>query len=68
MRQMIIIDWYEIEHGNMPSEEGTCLVAWDDGTVESYPLESKDIDTGRIRSGQIKGLYWARPIPSPIEE
>jgi hypothetical protein len=49
----------------MPEEEGTYLVAFSDGTVESYPMDSDDIVTGTIRAGAAKGLYWAESIPHP---
>jgi len=65
MKQLVGIDWYPIAFGEMPSEEGTYLVAWDDGSVESYPMDDRDINDGEIRSGNAKGLYWAEPIPHP---
>lgn len=68
MKQLISVEWYPIQFGEMPGEEGTYLVAWDDGSVESYPMDHQDIQDGEIRSGNIKGVYWARPIPHPDEE
>lgn len=65
MRQIVGIEWYKIEFGEMPDEEGTYLVAWDDGTVESYPMDERDINDGEVRSGSVKGLYWAKSIPHP---
>ena len=67
MRQTVIIQWYPIAYGEMPSEEGTYLVAWDDGSVESYPMDSKDINDGSIKSGNIHGIYWADNINHPDE-
>ena len=66
MYQSVTINWHPIEFGEMP-EHGTYLVAWDDGTVESYPFDDRDIQDGEIRSGSTKGLYWADPLPHPHE-
>lgn len=65
MKQAITIDWNPIAFGEMPEEEGTYLVAWSDGTVESYPMDSRDINDGEVRSGQAKGVYWAHNIEHP---
>lgn len=65
MRQQVTIQWYPIEFGEMPDDEGTFLVAWSDGTVESYPMDSHDIATGEIKSGTAKGIYWAESIQHP---
>lgn len=68
MRQSISVEWYPIEFGEMPSEQGTYLVAWDDGTVESYPMDERDINDGEVRAGSVKGLYWAESIPHPDQD
>jgi hypothetical protein len=52
----------------MPAEEKTVLVAFDDMTVESWPLTASDIMDGEIRAGHSMGLYWADSIPHPDEE
>jgi len=65
MYQTVHIKWHPIDFGTMPEEEGTYLVAWSDGTVESYPMDSRDITDGEIRSGSIVGVYWAEGIPHP---
>jgi hypothetical protein len=49
----------------MPEDEGTYLVAFSDGTVESFPMDRDDLLTGQIRAGAAKGEYWANPIPHP---
>ena len=65
MNQIVTIAWKRIEFGEMPCQEGTYLVAWDDGTVESYPMDSTDIQDGEVRSGSVRGVYWAESIPYP---
>jgi hypothetical protein len=65
MKQAVNIYWNLIEAGGMPNESGTYLVAFDDGTVESYPMEDDDIVTGQIRAGRTRGVYWSEPIPHP---
>lgn len=65
MKQIITINWNPIAFGEMPGDEGTYLVAWDDGTVESYPMDRCDIQNGEVRSGSIKGIYWAESIRHP---
>ena len=67
MNQTVSIKWYNIGLGDMPEEGGTYLVAWDDGTVESYPFDLRDIQSGTVTSGRVRGLYWARSIPHPTE-
>jgi len=52
----------------MPGEERTVLVAFDDMSVESWPLTVEDILDGEIRAGRSMGLYWADSIPHPDEE
>ena len=41
------------------------MVAFSDGTVESYPMDDTDIGDGEIRAGAETGLYWAHSIPHP---
>lgn len=65
MNQLVRIKWNPIEFGSMPEEEGTYLIAWNDGTVESYPMDHKDITDGEIKSGSVFGVYWAEGIPHP---
>ena len=68
MLQVVNIEWHPIEMGNMPQEEKTVLVAFDDMTVESWPLTTNDILDGEIRAGHSMWLYWADSIPHPDEE
>ena len=68
MLQVVNIKWHAIEVGNMPGEERTVLVAFDDMSVESWPLTVEDILDGEIRAGRSMGLYWADSIPHPDEE
>lgn len=65
MNQTVTIDWFPVAYGEMPREEGTYLVAFSDNTVESYPIEQRDIQDGEIRVGSVHGQYWARGIPHP---
>ena len=65
MKQQVVIYWYPVAQGDMPSDEGTYLVAFNDGTVESYPMDSDDLVSGEIRAGEYRGVYWAEPIPHP---
>ena len=68
MLQVVGIQWYPVQPGNMPKNERTVLVAFDDMTVESWPLTFSDIMDGEIRAGHSMGLYWADSIPHPDEE
>ena len=68
MLQVVTLEWHAIKIGNMPREEKTILVAFDDMTVESWPLTVSDIMDGEIRAGHSMGLYWADSIPHPDEE
>ena len=63
--QEVHIKWHPIEPGEMPSEAGTVLVAFSDGSVESYPISDEDISLGVIRCGHEVGQYWAYSIPHP---
>ena len=66
MLQTVTIDWRPVEQGRMPRQEGTYLVAFDDGAVETYPMSEQDIKRGVVTDGQSHGLYWAEGLPSPI--
>lgn len=66
MLQTVTIDWHPVEQGSMPRNEGSYLVAFDDGAVETYPMSDQDIKRGEVRDGQTHGLLWAAGIPSPI--
>ena len=68
MLQVVGIQWYPVQPGNMPKNERTVLVAFDDMTVESWPLTFSDIMDGEIRAGHSMGLYWADSIPHPEED
>lgn len=68
MLHVVTLEWHVIQQGNMPGEERTVLVAFDDMTVESWPLTANDIMDGEIRAGHSMGLYWADSIPHPDEE
>lgn len=68
MLQVVGIQWYPVRPGNMPKNERTVLVAFDDMTVESWPLTFNDIMDGEIRAGHSMGLYWADSIPHPEED
>lgn len=63
MRQTITIEWNSME--TMPKEEGTYLVAFDDGYVETYPMSEQDLRTGIIQDGYSRGVLWAFPIMAP---
>ena len=53
----------------MPRQEGTYLIAFDDMTVETYPLTDADILDGEVRArGRSIGLYWATSLPHPDED
>ena len=68
MLQVVGIQWHPVRPGNMPKNERTVLVAFDDMTVESWPLTFSDIMDGEIRAGHSMGLYWADSIPHPEED
>ncbi len=63
MKQKVTIRWYEM--ALPPDEEGTYLVAFDDGTVETYPMSEKDIQTATVTDGYSKGIYWAYTFKGP---
>ena len=63
--QEVHIKWHPVEPGEMPAEADTVLVAFSDGSVESYPISDEDIDLGVIRCGHEVGQYWAYSIPHP---
>ena len=65
MRQIAVLEWKAITLGEMPKDEGTYLVAFSDGAVESFPMDTDDLLSGQIRAGAARGEYWANPIPHP---
>jgi len=65
MEQSVTICWYPVSVGDMPDCEGTYLVAFDDGSVESYPMDQDELISGSIRAGRTSGVYWAESIPHP---
>ena len=65
MYQTITIHWKPVDINEMPSDEGTYLVAFDDGTVESYPMSQGDLICGEIRAGGARGIYGAESPPYP---
>ena len=65
MQQIVTIQWYPVAYGEMPAAEGTYLVAFSDGAVESYPMDLKDILDGEIHCGSALGEWWAESIPHP---
>jgi hypothetical protein len=65
MEQIVRLLWSPVALGEMPHEPGLYLVAFSDGTVETYPMEPGEINTGVIRSGNLKGEYWALNIGHP---
>jgi hypothetical protein len=68
MLQAVQIEWHPVRPGLMPKQEGTYLIAFDDMTVETYPLTTDDIMDGEVRAGRSIGLYWATSIPHPDED
>ncbi len=68
MERVVKIEWFPVDFGDMPSSPGTYLVAFSDGTVESYPMDENDITSGVIHAGHSTGLYWAMSIPHPTED
>lgn len=65
MEQIVRLLWRPVAPGEMPHDPGLYLVAFSDGTVESYPMESGEINDGVIRSGNLRGEYWALNIRHP---
>ena len=61
--QKVTIYWQTLD--KMPKTEGTYLVAFSDGTVETYPVSERDIKSGVIRDGYVSGIYWADNIEGP---
>jgi len=68
MLQTVTIDWRPVEQGSMPRNEGSYLVAFNDGAVETYPMSDNDIKRGVITDGSSHGLYWAEGLPSPVDD
>lgn len=44
----IAVCFYDIATCGMPDEPGSYLVAWDDGTVETYCIDQEEIDKGQV--------------------
>lgn len=65
MEQIVRLLWSPVAPGEMPHEPGLYLVAFSDGTVETYPMEPGEIGVGKIRSGNLTGEYWALNIGHP---
>ena len=65
MEQIVRLLWTPVGPGEMPHDPGLYLVAFSDGTVESYPIEPGEINAGVIRSGNLVGEYWALNIEHP---
>jgi hypothetical protein len=65
MEQLVKIKWHHIDAFTMPPVAGTYLVAWDDHTVESYPVCDKEIKAGKIRSGSATAQFWADSLLHP---
>jgi hypothetical protein len=65
MQQLVSIQWYPVQFGEMPDAEGTYMVAFSDGSVESYPMDIRDIQDGAIHCGSIEGEWWAASVPHP---
>lgn len=61
--QHVTIYWQSVK--TMPKSEGTYLVAFSDGSVETYPISIRDIQTGVIQDGYARGVYWANNIQGP---
>lgn len=64
VKQTVTIHWQDMSV--MPKEEGTYLVAFDDGTVETYPIGYNDIQTGVIQDGYCRGIFWAETFKGPV--
>ena len=64
IKQTVTIEWHDV--ALMPQDEGTYLVAFDDGSVETYPIGSDNIQSGIIQDGYTRGVLWAHPIYAPI--
>lgn len=63
MLQQVTIEWSEFDV--MPARAGEYLVAFSDGTVETYPISDADIQRKAVRDGYTRGILWAQPIPAP---
>ncbi len=61
--QTVTINWQSLD--KMPRSEGTYLVAFSDGAVETYPITQMDIKRGVIRDGYVEGIYWANNLEGP---
>ena len=63
VKQTVVINWHDMSV--MPETEGTYLVAFDDGAVETYPMSEQDLKTRVIQDGYSRGVLWALPITAP---
>ena len=63
LKQTVHIHWRDMSE--MPEDEVTYLVAFDDGTVETYPIGYGDIEKGVIQDGFCRGVYWAHTFKGP---
>lgn len=62
-----VLSWTPIAKGQMPQTEGDYLVAWSDGSVESYPISKSDIDSAKVASEDMFGQYWTEHPLHPDE-
>lgn len=62
-----VFNWTPIAKGQMPKIEGDYLVAWSDGSVESYPISKSDIDSAKVVSQDMTGQYWTEHPLHPDE-
>jgi len=58
--------WTPIEQGN-PDEEGTYLVAFSDGAIETFPYENQD-DWTEFKMGGITITHWRELPEGPTKE
>ena len=65
MEQIVRLLWCPVAPGEMPHDPGLYLVAFSDGTVETYPMRLGEINVGSIRSGNLSGEYWALNLEHP---
>ncbi len=63
MNQTVVIEWKTLD--DMPEIEGNYLVAFDDGTVETFPISYREMVTGVIQDGNVRGILWANNIGHP---
>lgn len=63
IKQTVTIEWHDV--AVMPQDEGTYLVAFDDGSVETYPIGYENIRSGVIQDGYCRGIFWAHSFKGP---